>query len=134
MPLVNSHSRRQEASIWCNTFRVKDRLGGHSARIFASEKGHYTEQDVIPALAPFGVSPASARLCDGAVVGDCGVLVLDAGGMVDQTADCALRRMRTFHLPRPFFMSFIFGEFLAACLWSLIAWFWQLLTPTFPWP
>ncbi len=42
--------------------------------------------------------------------------------------------MRTFLLLRPFFMSFIFGEFLAACMWSLIAWFWQLPTPTFPWP
>jgi hypothetical protein len=42
--------------------------------------------------------------------------------------------MRTFRLLRPFFLGLIFGEFLAACMWSLIAWFWQLPTPTFPWP
>lgn len=42
--------------------------------------------------------------------------------------------MRTFRLMRPFFLGLIFGEFLAACMWSLIAWFWQLPTPTFPWP
>jgi hypothetical protein len=42
--------------------------------------------------------------------------------------------MRTFRMLRPFFLGLIFGEFLAACMWSLIAWFWQLPTPTFPWP
>lgn len=42
--------------------------------------------------------------------------------------------MRTFRLLRPFFLGLIFGEFLAACMWSLFAWFWQLPTPTFPWP
>ncbi len=42
--------------------------------------------------------------------------------------------MRTFRLLRPFFLGLIFGEFLSACMWSLIAWFWQLPTPTFPWP
>lgn len=42
--------------------------------------------------------------------------------------------MRAFRLFRPFFLGLIFGEFLSACMWSLIAWFWQLPTPTFPWP
>lgn len=42
--------------------------------------------------------------------------------------------MRAFRLLRPFFLGLIFGEFLSACMWALIAWFWQLPTPTFPWP
>lgn len=42
--------------------------------------------------------------------------------------------MRTFRLLRPFFLGLVFGEFIAACMWSLVAWFWQLPTPTFPWP
>lgn len=42
--------------------------------------------------------------------------------------------MRIYRLFRPFFLGLIFGEFLSACLWSLVAWFWQLPTPTFPWP
>ncbi len=42
--------------------------------------------------------------------------------------------MKTFRLLRPFFLGLVFGEFLSACCWSLIAWFLKAPTPTFPWP
>ncbi len=42
--------------------------------------------------------------------------------------------MRLYAKARPFFLGMIFGEFTSAVLWTLLAAFWDLRAPFFPWP
>ena len=42
--------------------------------------------------------------------------------------------MRLFARVRPFFLGLIFGEFTCATMWTLLAIFFDLPVPAFPWP
>ncbi|MHB1461375.1 MAG: DUF6785 family protein [Armatimonadota bacterium] len=42
--------------------------------------------------------------------------------------------MKAFRTMRPLFLGLVFGEFLSACLWSMVSWFLHAPTPKFPWP
>ena len=48
--------------------------------------------------------------------------------------DTARGGMRLFAKLRPFFLGLIFGEFTCATMWTLLAIFFDVPVPAFPWP